>query len=335
MHAYMLHRIALFVAAFAVAAGCSRQRPATTPGSLPLPAGSTAAGEKPRDPTVIYNQMGLIATGSPLSYVGKIAYFATPVPDTTMMLASISIPNRMLSFVRDGDTYRAPYEIRLRIAQGATEIKSVESMEIVRVASFKEVNRTDESVIFQNYFRLYGKLAGMTGTAETEAAELASIYGLEVASIPTNRPVARLDEGDLVYKTEAGKVEALISDVKERNEKGQPVLMGTVSIEKSESLSRALEKIGVKHEVLNAKQHAREADIIAQAGRPGAVTVATNMAGRGVDIMLGGNPEGMARTELKRRGIDQSDPSHEELEKKLAEEFAAQIEHYPGRNHDQ
>ncbi len=154
MHAYMLHRTALFVSALAVTAGCSRQRPATTPGSLPLPSGSTATGDKPRDPTVIYNQMGLIATGSPLSYVGKIAYFATAAPDTTMMLASISIPNRMLSFVRDGDTYRAPYEIRLRVAQGATEIKTVESMEIVRVASFKEVNRTDESVIFQNYFRL-------------------------------------------------------------------------------------------------------------------------------------------------------------------------------------
>ncbi|HET9260358.1 MAG TPA: preprotein translocase subunit SecA [Acidimicrobiia bacterium] len=201
-----------------------------------------------------------------------------------------------------------------------------QAIEAKEGVAIKEENQTLATITLQNYFRLYDKLAGMTGTAETEAAELASIYGLEVASIPTNRPVARLDEGDLVYKTEAGKVEALISDVKERNEKGQPVLMGTVSIEKSESLSRALEKIGVKHEVLNAKQHAREADIIAQAGRPGAVTVATNMAGRGVDIMLGGNPEGMARTELKRRGIDQSDPSHEELEKKLAEEFAAQIE---------
>jgi len=192
--------------------------------------------------------------------------------------------------------------------------------------AIKEENQTLATITLQNYFRLYEKLAGMTGTAETEAAELASIYNLEVATIPTNRPVARLDEGDLVYKTETGKFDALIQDVKERYEKGQPVLMGTISIEKSETLSRALDKVGVKHEVLNAKQHAREADIIAQAGRPGAVTVATNMAGRGVDIMLGGNPEGMARTELKRRGIDASDPSYEDLEKKLTEEFASQIE---------
>ena len=201
-----------------------------------------------------------------------------------------------------------------------------QAIEAKEGVAIKDENQTLATITLQNYFRLYDKLAGMTGTAETEAAELASIYGLEVASIPTNRPVARLDEGDLVYKTEAGKFDALIADVKTRNEAGQPVLMGTVSIEKSETLSRELEKVGVKHEVLNAKQHAREADIIAQAGRPGAVTVATNMAGRGVDIMLGGNPEGMARTELKRRGVDQSDPSYEEMEKKLTEEFAAQIE---------
>ena len=154
MYAYMFHRTVIFAVALVAISGCSRQRAATTPGSLPSPASGTAAGEKPRDPTTIYNQMGLIATGSPLAYVGKIAYFATAVPDTTMMLASISIPNRMLSFVRDGDTYRAPYEVRLRVARGATEIRTVESMEIVRVASFKEVNRTDESVVFQNYFRL-------------------------------------------------------------------------------------------------------------------------------------------------------------------------------------
>ena len=190
----------------------------------------------------------------------------------------------------------------------------------------KEENQTLATITLQNYFRLYEKLAGMTGTAETEAAELAQIYGLEVASIPTNEPVARLDQGDLVYKTEGAKFQALIDDVKARNEKGQPVLLGTISIERSELLSRELDKVGVKHEVLNAKQHAREADIIAQAGRPGAVTVATNMAGRGVDIMLGGNPEGMARTELKqRRGVEASDPSYHELEKKLAEEFAVQI----------
>ncbi len=200
-----------------------------------------------------------------------------------------------------------------------------QAIEAKEGVAIKEENQTLATITLQNYFRLYDKLAGMTGTAETEAAELASIYNLEVATIPTNRPIARLDQGDLVYKTEAGKFDALITDVKERNDRGQPVLMGTVSIEKSELLSRALEKVGVKHEVLNAKQHAREADIIAQAGRPGAVTVATNMAGRGVDIMLGGNPEGMAKTELKRRGFDNSDPDFEELEHELTTEYATQI----------
>jgi preprotein translocase subunit SecA len=201
-----------------------------------------------------------------------------------------------------------------------------QAIEAKEGVTIKEENQTLATITLQNYFRLYDKLAGMTGTAETEAAELASIYNLEVASIPTNMPVARLDQGDLVYKTESGKFTALIDDVRERHANGQPVLLGTVSIEKSERLSKALENIGIKHEVLNAKQHAREADIIAQAGRPGAVTVATNMAGRGVDIMLGGNPEGMAKTELKQRGIDPSDPSYEEMEAKLTDEHAAQID---------
>ncbi|MGH3649230.1 MAG: preprotein translocase subunit SecA [Acidimicrobiia bacterium] len=200
-----------------------------------------------------------------------------------------------------------------------------QAIEAKEGVAIKEENQTLATITLQNYFRLYEKLAGMTGTAETEAAELASIYNLEVAAIPTNEPVARSDQGDLVYKTEEGKFGALIEDVRERHERGQPVLLGTISIERSELLSRELDKVGVKHEVLNAKQHAREADIIAQAGRPGAVTVATNMAGRGVDIMLGGNPEGMAKTELKRRGVDPSDPSYEDLEKKLTEEFATQI----------
>ena len=137
-------------------AGCAgpRRDPGMRPGSAPFPTTGTRAEQQGRDPTAIYNQMGLIATGSPLSYVGKIAYFGTRNPDTTMILASVSIPNRMLSFIRDGDTYRAPYEIRLKLKQGTTEVKSVETMEVVRVATFKEVNRTDESVIFQTYFRV-------------------------------------------------------------------------------------------------------------------------------------------------------------------------------------
>ncbi|HEX6946791.1 MAG TPA: preprotein translocase subunit SecA [Acidimicrobiia bacterium] len=200
-----------------------------------------------------------------------------------------------------------------------------QAIEAKEGVTIKQENQTLATITLQNYFRLYEKLAGMTGTAETEAAELSQIYGLEVMVIPTHRPVARIDQGDLVYKTEEAKFNAVVADVKERHAKGQPVLLGTVSIEKSELLSRLLSKHGIPHEVLNAKHHAREAEIIAQAGRPGAVTVATNMAGRGVDIKLGGSPEGMARAELKKRGITAADPSYEELEKKLTEEFAEQI----------
>ena len=148
----------------------------------------------------------------------------------------------------------------------------------------------------------------MTGTAETEAAELAGIYNLQVVSIPTNRPLVRDDASDLIYKTEAGKLDAVVEDILASNEIGQPVLVGTISVEKSEQLSRELEKRGVAHEVLNAKQHFREAEIIAQAGRPGAVTVATNMAGRGVDILLGGNPENMAGAETRAAGLDPESP---------------------------
>ncbi len=200
-----------------------------------------------------------------------------------------------------------------------------QAIEAKEGVAIKEENQTLATITLQNYFRLYEKLAGMTGTAETEAPELAQIYNVEVIVVPTNKPIARIDNGDLVYKTEAGKFSALIDDIAERYAKHQPVLLGTVSIEKSEKLSRALNKAGVKHEVLNAKQHAREADIIAQAGRPGAVTVATNMAGRGVDIMLGGNPEGMAKTELKKQGVAPDDPSYAELEAKLIDEFEQQI----------
>ncbi|MDH3462787.1 MAG: preprotein translocase subunit SecA [Acidimicrobiia bacterium] len=201
-----------------------------------------------------------------------------------------------------------------------------QAIEAKEGVAIKDENQTLATITLQNYFRLYDKLAGMTGTAETEAPELAQIYNLEVIVVPTNEPIARVDQGDLVYKSENGKFAAVVEDVAARNAKRQPVLLGTVSIERSEKLSNALDKHGIKHEVLNAKQHAREADIIAQAGRPGAVTVATNMAGRGVDIMLGGNPDGMAKVELKKRGVAVDDPSYEDLEAKLTEEFARQIE---------
>jgi preprotein translocase subunit SecA len=168
----------------------------------------------------------------------------------------------------------------------------------------KAENQTLATVTLQNYFRLYGKLAGMTGTAETEAAEFMSTYQLGVVPIPTNRPMIRKDQSDLVYKNEQAKFAQVVEDIARRHETGQPVLVGTVSVEKSEYLSRLLAKKGIKHEVLNAKNHAREAEIVARAGRLGAVTVATNMAGRGTDIMLGGNAEFLAVQELKAKGFD-------------------------------
>jgi preprotein translocase subunit SecA len=235
-------------------------------------------------------------------------------------------------FLRDVDYLIDHGEVKIvdeftgRVLEGRRYSEGLhQAIEAKEGVAIKEENQTLATITLQNYFRLYDKLAGMTGTAETEAPELASIYSLEVIVAPTNQPVARDDEGDLVYKTEDGKFGAVVADVAARTEIGQPVLLGTVSIERSEKLSKALDKHGIKHEVLNAKHHAREADIIAQAGRPGAVTVATNMAGRGVDIMLGGNPHGMARTELKRRGVTPDDPSYEDLEKKLTEEFEKQI----------
>lgn len=174
--------------------------------------------------------------------------------------------------------------------------QAVEAKEGVKI---KEENQTLATITLQNYFRLYDKLAGMTGTAQTEAAELGSTYGLDVVPIPTNRPVAREDRADLIYKTEDGKFGACVDDIAERQAAGQPILVGTISVEKSEKLSRLLDKRGVRHEVLNAKQHFREAEIVAQAGRLGSVTVATNMAGRGVDIVLGGNPEALAQRDLQ------------------------------------
>ncbi|MFM7125519.1 MAG: preprotein translocase subunit SecA, partial [Actinomycetota bacterium] len=177
--------------------------------------------------------------------------------------------------------------------------QAVEAKEGVKI---KEENQTLATITLQNYFRMYDKLAGMTGTAQTEAAELMNTYDLQVVPIPTNKPIMRVDEPDLIFKTETAKFNAIVADIEERNAKGQPILVGTVSVEKSETLSRLLTKVGIKHEVLNAKQHTREAEIVTQAGRLGAVTVATNMAGRGVDILLGGNPEGLARRAVLAEG---------------------------------
>jgi preprotein translocase subunit SecA len=186
-----------------------------------------------------------------------------------------------------------------------------QALEAKERIEIKDENQTLATITLQNYFRLYEKISGMTGTAMTEASEFHQIYKLGVVPIPTNRPMQRIDAADLVYKSEAGKFLAVAQDIVERHRKGQPVLVGTVSVEKSEELSAVLKKNGVPHEVLNAKHHEREAMIIARAGVKGAVTVATNMAGRGTDIMLGGNPEFMADFELQRRGISPVDNAAE------------------------
>ena len=198
-----------------------------------------------------------------------------------------------------------------------------QALEAKERIEIKDENQTLATITLQNYFRLYDKLSGMTGTAMTEASEFHQIYKLGVVPIPTNRSMVRIDQPDLVYKTEAGKFIAVTADIVEKHRKGQPVLVGTVSVEKSEELSSFLRKAGVPHEVLNAKHHEREAAIIARAGVKGAVTVATNMAGRGTDIMLGGNPEFMADFELQRRGLSPVDDA-EQYEKAWPEEITRQ-----------
>jgi preprotein translocase subunit SecA len=198
-----------------------------------------------------------------------------------------------------------------------------QALEAKERIEIKDENQTLATITLQNYFRLYEKISGMTGTAMTEAAEFHQIYKLGVVPIPTNRGMQRIDQPDLVYKSEAGKFNAVVRDIVERHRKGQPVLVGTVSVEKSEELSALLKKAGVPHEVLNAKHHEREASIVARAGVKGAVTVATNMAGRGTDIMLGGNPEFMADFELQRRGLSPVDNA-KEYETAWPEEIAKQ-----------
>ncbi len=193
--------------------------------------------------------------------------------------------------------------------------QAVEAKENVKI---KDEQQTLATVTLQNYFRMYDKLAGMTGTAQADAAELETTYGLSVVAVPTNKPIARLDKPDLIYKTEDGKFGAAIDDIEGRISRGQPVLVGTASVEKSEKLSHLMTMRGIPHEVLNAKQHFREADVVAQAGKPGSVTVATNMAGRGVDIVLGGNAEKLAEADTFAEGLElESDEGQEYFEKRL------------------
>ncbi len=180
--------------------------------------------------------------------------------------------------------------------------QAIEAKEGVEV---QKENRTLASITFQNYFRMYDKLSGMTGTALTEEEEFREIYNLDVVEVPTNKPMIRIDHNDLVYKNAKGKINAIIAQIKECHEKGQPVLVGTISVDKSEALSALLKREGIRHNVLNAKHHEREAEIVAQAGKFGAVTISTNMAGRGTDIMLGGNPEYMAKNEMRKQGFSE------------------------------
>ncbi|MDQ3809782.1 MAG: preprotein translocase subunit SecA, partial [Chloroflexota bacterium] len=200
--------------------------------------------------------------------------------------------------------------------------QAIEAKEGVHV---QRENVTLARITFQNYFRMYKKLAGMTGTAWTEREEFQKIYNLDVVAIPTHRPMIRADQADLVYKTEDAKFKAVIEEIAELNRQGRPVLVGTTSVEKSERLSQSLARRGVDHEVLNAKQHEREAWVIAQAGRPGAVTIATNMAGRGVDILLGGNPDGLVDACLRNKGISPDEASQEQRQEAW-QEANAQVE---------
>ena len=206
--------------------------------------------------------------------------------------------------IQDGEV-KIVDEFTGRILEGRRWSEGIhQAVEAKEGVNIKEENQTLATITLQNYFRMYEKLSGMTGTAQTEAAELMNTYSLQVVPIPTNREMIRLDQPDQIYKTEDAKFDAVVRDLEEKHAKGQPVLVGTVSVEKSEKLSKKLQQQGIRHEVLNAKQHTREAMVVTQAGRLGSITVATNMAGRGVDILLGGNPEGLARQDVLKEGFD-------------------------------
>ncbi len=229
---------------------------------------------------------------------------ANLVHQFTVALKAKELYKRDKDYIVQGGEVKIVDEFTGRILEGRRWSEGIhQAVEAKEGVKIKEENQTLATITLQNYFRMYDKLAGMTGTAATEAAELMNTYGLGVVPVPTNQPLVRMDQADLIYKGELGKFDSVIDDIEERHATGQPILVGTVSVEKSELLSRIMTQRGIEHEVLNAKQHTREADIVAQAGRLGGVTVATNMAGRGVDILLGGNPELMARHEVQKEGF--------------------------------
>ncbi len=231
---------------------------------------------------------------------------ANLVHQFTVALKAKELYKRDKDYIVQGGEVKIVDEFTGRILEGRRWSEGIhQAVEAKEGVKIKEENQTLATITLQNYFRMYDKLAGMTGTASTESAELMNTYELGVVPIPTNRPLVRDDQADLIFKGELGKFKAVIDDIVERHQTGQPVLVGTVSVEKSELLSRLLRDRGIAHEVLNAKQHTREAEIVTQAGRLGAITVATNMAGRGVDILLGGNPEGLARNEVLKEGYDE------------------------------
>jgi preprotein translocase subunit SecA len=231
---------------------------------------------------------------------------ANLVHQFTVALKAKEIYKRDKDYIVQGGEVKIVDEFTGRILEGRRWSEGIhQAVEAKEGVKIKEENQTLATITLQNYFRMYDKLAGMTGTAQTEAAELMNTYGLGVVPIPTNRPVVRNDQADLIYKTEDAKFNAIIDDIEPRHEAGQPILVGTASVARSEKLGRLLADRGIAHEVLNAKQHTREAEIVTQAGRLGAVTVATNMAGRGVDILLGGNPEGLARRDVLKEGYDE------------------------------
>jgi preprotein translocase subunit SecA len=282
-------------------------------------------GKIDNDTTLTIEEKALKREESHRSYADR----SERIHSVSQLLRAFSLFERDVDYVVQDGQILIVDEFTGRILHGRRYSEglhqALEAKEGVKVAG---ENQTLATITFQNFFKMYKKLAGMTGTAATEAAEFHEIYKLDVVTIPPNRPMVRIDNHDLIYKTHREKYNAVVKEIKEKQEKGQPILVGTTSIEKSELLSKLLQRAGVDHEVLNAKQHAKEASIISQAGRMGSVTIATNMAGRGTDIVLGGNFEAMANAELVKEGINVADLTLDEKRKKYAKMFDAAMEEH-------